>query len=72
MTLSAGGGKFRIDQSKRPVQIDWIMPMGTSRGILDLQDNTLKIAVSTQGGAIPDDFTPRRGRSIMMFERAGP
>jgi RNA polymerase sigma factor (sigma-70 family) len=72
MTLSAGGGKFQIDESQRPVRIDWVLPMGISRGILDLQDNTLKIAVSTQGGAIPDDFTPQPGRSIMIFERAAP
>jgi RNA polymerase sigma factor (sigma-70 family) len=70
MTLAQATGTFRIDADKNPMHIDWVRPDGTSRGILELRENTLTIAVGLD--ARPADLAPGPRNSIMVFERAAP
>jgi RNA polymerase sigma factor (sigma-70 family) len=62
-------GTFRVDADKNPMEMDWILPNGISRGIFKLEGKTLTIAVFTGAGAgRPADFTPGPGKSVMVFE----
>jgi uncharacterized protein (TIGR03067 family) len=76
ITMTADGfsmsGTYRINTRVTPLQINWTLPAAGQRGILEFQGEDLAISLSTAGGALPEDFQPGPGRSVMIFRREQP
>lgn len=67
----------RIDNSKRPGEIDFVVMTGdlqgqTRRGIFELVDHTLKICVGEPGAARPTDFENNAARTQLVLKRRLP
>jgi uncharacterized protein (TIGR03067 family) len=78
LSLKKGGeskdGKFKLDATRKPREIDVTMEDRTARGIYQLDKDALKICVGKEGDERPKEFAAPEGSRfvIIVFKREKP